>query len=417
MNPPESVKGLLDLPFELLLDIFERLDMLELISVGRIHPHIEAVASHIIERLISDRTLKIYIRRNQLYKFEGISYSILGTDHINQPVELQTMLDLFKYYGHYITKLSAQFGEKRDYDEALISYINKYAAKTLKEIDFQRLEMFCHLLKEPFSVAEKVQLKHINAATSTLNLSEMFPSVRYLDVRAMGLIRSLNSLQHYPHLEHLTIPIEWGDFEASISAFSKLIELNPQLKHLSIPRCQWNMLELLNETRPELESLELSEFILYDHRLRKFPLLFSDIKKLKCQTIDQREINVETILMKFGSLEEIEVDGGLDFWMKVIMENRNLKKVIVRNELSRENLQRIAHGLPNLEEFTMTYGATVGHRIEGIADFLQQATQVKKATFVGLSPNQCDEAAQNLTNEWKNVENELDYCCFVRLIS
>lgn len=86
----------------------------------------------------------------------------------------------------------------------------------------------------------------MNATT----LYQMFPAVRSLELEKSGM--SVH-LPHLPHLQRLTIPGPWAFADPSIvlPLFEPTLELNPQLRHISITFCNhWKLVEALNEIRP-----------------------------------------------------------------------------------------------------------------------------------------------------------------------
>ena len=97
-----------------------------------------------------------------------------------------------------------------------------------------------------------------------------------------------------------------------------------------------------------------------------------------------------------------------------MIQNKKLKKVFAQNALQRDHLERIADGLPSLEEFTMGYGDTDSKSIEDIVGFMQRAKKLKKASFLRLGITGCNEAAQQLNHEWETTVNEWNLCRFVR---
>lgn len=99
--------------------------------------------------------------------------------------------------------------------------------------------------------------------------------------------------------------------------------------------------------------------------------------------------------------------------------------ITIQNTLRRDHLERIADGLPNLEEFTMEYndGDVIDlTAAQEIVDFLQGAKQLKIATFISYKDvGECNKTAEQLKNEWETTdttENILSFfrgvCRFVR---
>ena len=94
-------------------------------------------------------------------------------------------------------------------------------------------------------------------------------------------------------------------------------------------------------------------------------------------------------------------------------ENTKLRKITALHSLERESLQQITVAVPNLEEFTMTYGDTDQKSVDDIVHFMRTANQLKKASFLNLWHEKCVEAEQQLNSEWTATVYTLD-CYFIR---
>lgn len=128
-DPDKSVVSNLDLPFELLLDIFTQLDLTSAISVAKTHPYNREVVDDMMRRLLSNRTLEIV----------GCACMISGIHYKPRHARFGIIMDLLKYFSHHITKLNVQFNRliNKTQHETLNEYISKYGATSLKEIDLQ----------------------------------------------------------------------------------------------------------------------------------------------------------------------------------------------------------------------------------------------------------------------------------------
>lgn len=67
------------------------------------------------------------------------------------------------------------------------------------------------------------------------NLPEVFPLVRILDLSEMEIVFTEPITQHFQHLEHVSIPENWGANQSFFPSLEQLLVLNRQLKHVTIP--------------------------------------------------------------------------------------------------------------------------------------------------------------------------------------
>lgn len=171
---------------------------------------------------------------------------------------------------------------------------------------------------------------------------------------------------------------------------------------------------MLNRTRPDLESLDISNSM-YFHQDNE-PLHFPNMKVFKFKLLRGWEEFLHEIPIRFGNLEEVEYNrkGLTNYWINVMTENKKLRKVTALVALGRDNLRRIADEMLGLEEFSMTYADDDIKFIPDIVNFLTTANQLKKASFVKLGAYACAEAARQLNDEWESTVYDESSCCFIR---
>lgn len=176
-SDPENV-SILNLPVELLLDIFDKLDLKNVMSVAKSHAHNRAVVDVMVKRLISNRTFEI-----DSCGRGTCSYKIHGKMSFAKRVDCQIILDLFEYFGHHITKLIVNFDNFANHTgrEVVHEHIRKHAAEWLEEVFFifHRLsKKFIDLFTDmdaPFTRAKVVRLEHGGLICWEANLTKIFP--------------------------------------------------------------------------------------------------------------------------------------------------------------------------------------------------------------------------------------------------
>lgn len=138
-------------------------------------------------------------------------------------------------------------------------HISEQCLNKLREIeyvcnedDLKLSEIFPNVESVSFSVASKIR--------SSIDLIKMFPKMRHLQLK-LGLIADPKMIaHHFPHLESVSIHFFsfQGFTEAQIEIFLKL---NPQIKSIHVSSCTPQFLETMNNTLPNLESLELRDLL------------------------------------------------------------------------------------------------------------------------------------------------------------
>lgn len=397
-----------------------KLDLPAAVSVARTHPYLQDVVDHhIIRRLISNCILKIS------------DSSHMTCDADNTRVDFETILYIFNHFGHQINKLNIHFipSVNERQLKMLNKCITKYGSISLERIDFNFIN-FTYLdvsnhrfayLEGPFLNVEHVRFQ---GRVVWPNLNEIFPSLRSLDIEAAD-VDAQYLMENFPKLEYLKTPGPqyWRDNLSPY--FIRIFKSNPQLKHLKIPRIYYDTLQLLNETLPDLESFETDNFF-FAIRFKLYESLhFNNMKKFACRDtilwgpsgIDHMRRNP----LKFGNLDEIEFDNKdlVDQWFGIVMENKNLRKIIANDALSDQQLEEIASGLEKLEEFSMDCNGD-SNASKKLVQFMDKAKQLKRISFLNmnkvgsLGSDRCLGIAEQISNEWKIVGDNEKNCSFIR---
>lgn len=386
--------------------IFSHLDLSNLIKIAKTHPRFRDISNIKIGKTISQ--FEIWTN---------------GYEVGRSPMHSIVILDLIKYYGNHIKKLKVNYvGDNQTEDKTFNRYITRYVGPWLKEIN---IETFSYHSYDPLiglgsfpttecvSITENPRYKTL----SNLNLAKMFPAVHVLDIKEMAR-DSGKWIQHFPHLEHLTFPIWLTRNSSNHRMVAQILQLNPQIRHLGVPACDWKLIILLNKIRPDIESLTLSEMVFHNGESIFKPLRFRNLRKFVCFGSDPHENN--PIPLAFGNLEEITFSGiHAQHWIDIMLKNKNLKKIFARNSLNDAQLQKIANSLPNLEEFTMVKSSLTNMHAylasdNGIVQFMKNAIKLKMFTLKSRLQNNFEgnySFINQISNEWKYVKDGNDYYC------
>lgn len=401
--------NLMDLPVELRLDILEYLDINTLLLISKTIPDECNLIDTVFRNLYRIHAFVVYGYRGEVQ----ILYRQIRVATIKSMDEdFKNFMEFLKKFGHYIKKFDFSFDSSvnRNLRESFRQQISKYVAEFVNEIDFRLDDQLTNEFNFTFPNAKIVKMSYSKIESTILR--QMFPSVNSLDVNSNQMEESLD---HFPQLERLSFPVYWA-FD-KLREFEQTLVANPQLKHLYISECRrWDILETLNKFRPDLKSLEFSDLIFYTRDIALLPIRFANMKVLKCAIYrGYKEGNIHHLPLEFGTnLEEIEFDRQelADFWVNVMMQNRNLRKITTQTTLSHDSLEQIAK-LPNLEEITLSYDDTRHSNAQDIVDFLRNSNRLNKVIFIKLAMNDCKAAAQALKNEWNNSGNYW-HCNFIR---
>lgn len=355
---------LTDFPLELLLDIYEDLDLRNLANVAKTHPYNWNAAEIIFNHKHSIETFDI----NGTIVFNGELEEKSVNTH-----EFNSILNSLEMFGHLITKLKLDYSFFDDQQSEIINkHICKYVANTLNRIELIQFTGESLAGLEPLKNVEIVNLAKGNVSSDGVNFSELFPSVRDLDIACMIRPKYGNFQHHFPHLETIKMEIF---IDTDSPEFEQRLRLNPQLRKLWLMHYNWQNLKMISKLLPNLEYLELL-FMEVSSDYDDGDIHFENLKFLSihayAEYLDRSPIIV-------SSLEEIKCMASSDRCYDIIMQNKNLKK-IKTVKLDGTQLYQIATELPNLEELLMDNKLEIDD-VAGVVRFLQTCKKLKKFLF------------------------------------
>lgn len=310
--------------------------------------------------------------------------------------DFDVILDILKEFGHLISKLTLDYDSVDEHHRSLLNQqINKFCAKSLTDIELiQCNENDFSEFQEPFEKVESVQMNFGHLMNATSRFDRLFPSVRRLDLGGMHFVHPDFVEHHFEHLELLAMEsLEKGN----LRSVERRLQLNPQLKHVSLFRCNWNLLKIISETMPDLESLELNGFNDFSNYAGN-DIHFEQLKIFRFQKFSGVSKTIQKIPLVFGNLEEISCSKPMDKWLEIIIQNKHLKEVTT-GVINNRQLFQIVEELPELEDFTTGYSAydSTGN----VVRFMNKGKHLRKVSFWQSNFNSPNEIVEQLGNKWR----------------
>lgn len=363
VGPDDKPKKITDLPLELLLDIFEDLNLNELMGIARTHPYNWDAADIVFKSKFAIEAFDV----NGLKKVSGSTF----VDNSNDTNEFNAMLNALETFGHLITKININYYYfNDDQSETINQHLSKYVANSL--IDIEMLNCNDSTLKGltgPFKKAETVYLSR-GRLNSHINFSVMFPVLRKIDFLHMNYILPACFEYTFFNLNeiNMNVPIE------------RTLQLNLQLRSLAVGRFDWQSLRMISETLPQLENFTYHDF----DEVVPFEgdyIHLENVKVFKSKSIFSLPPSVKTIPIVFGNLEEIECDEEMyNRWFNVIIQNKKLKK-ITAGGLMNHQYQKILRELPHLEEFIFEFDNRFPRDMSFFYGLINGSAQLRKVSF------------------------------------
>lgn len=305
-------------------------------------------------------------------------------------------------------------------NESLHTLIN-YCSESLNELTIETFsgEIFSELRK-PFKNVSVVRLSSgsWDCEANNVNISEIFPSVRQLNMEQSYTNSKCIDYYHFPHLDHIKFPM-YSDasphkMETKNKMYEHIFNLNTQLRSIHITDYNSNdILRVASKKLKNLESIELTTFCEYatdnDETFR-----FENVKKFYITS----RMNELPNHPPFDSdqLEEMKIETRSNTinekWIELIKKQQKLKILsILRRNTSKRNLLNwipIVESLPELEVIKSNIEMSYGNHQNAneIVRLMRAKTNLKKIILIGMTQQEYDEFRNMIGSEWK-IEGDL----------
>lgn len=373
-------KEISDSALKLLLETYEHFDLIDLLKFS-----IENPKNHAAVEIVFN------------HWFLGIKFEIISPN-LSPKGTFNDTLDVVEHFGHLITNLKVDYRLlDTNQSEKLNEYLNIYCLDSLTDIELVHCDSDkIANLHGPFERVENVQFHLGNLRKTALKFQEIFPSIRSLNLGEMYYTHPGCFEHSFPLLENLTVEFWYGFYPYTVAQLEKRVQSNPQLKHITISRCTWPMLELLSKQLQNLESLTLEEF--RDDSIFPGNLHFENLKILKFKPKSKFREQIGQIPIVFGKLEEIEFHDSSSEWIEIMKENRDLKTVTT-GLLSDTQFFQILNAVPNLKDFCTGYNTIAP--TDNIIRFMRKAMNLKRVEFTAIDFRVSNKIMERKDPEWK----------------
>lgn len=209
-NAINSKLQLEDLNIDVLLEIFDNLELESLISLADINHRFRKL---VIQRYIIPK----YRFHEKIIKisFKPIGEAIIiNDDHGSIGIYGPNLTsNVVRIFGNLISRIAVYpeplYGDL-NYSMSTVANINKYCSESLTELRINKFEEnLFQQWKEPFENVNTIHIEdgYWNCEHTNTNLSEIFPSLRRFEMRFMCYSSSKCIDFHFPNLEHIELPV------------------------------------------------------------------------------------------------------------------------------------------------------------------------------------------------------------------
>lgn len=377
-NDKMSSIKIVDVNNDCLEHVFNYLDLMDLINVASANKHLGQAAAKVYGRKYKGRWVQIggpsyRGPSDRTPDFQIFNDFIL----IYKPASAFKILRLF---GDFITRVA--IGESnetvnlRDKIKFLI-YVNEFCSETLKsfKLDINGLAFSYAETMKPYKNVEEVTILKHGCEESIFGFeasqfNDVFPKMRRLELRDIGLPVHKRFAFNFHHLEHLYID--------SIEDLKELIRLNPQLQSLGTNTSNLEFWDYANKQLKHLKVLDLCWMQMHTAN----PILFENVEILTLNMRFKPARNPERVLL-FKKLKECTIWSRLDKrCINFIIGNPTIEKLHIKNSIiddqrpSIKSMVKIAEKLPKLIELNITDCS-----VKVAIRFLNKSQTVRKFTM------------------------------------
>lgn len=311
------------------------------------------------------------------------------------PIQIQayeTVLKVLSYFGPAIENLKIQYYGSDDKTHSIINQLmNSQCSNTLEELDMDSgKSVFFEDFTKPFK-----NLKNITVSgefewfgSEHFCFNEIFPTVSRLSLELVKIYDMSCFDREMPNLKHLEISfcIYYAPGCFRDEDIEKFLKKNQQIRKLKLSYLTRNMLKIIANELPNLESFQIEGYN-EDDRDATASEVNSKIHfdKLKSFSIKTSSKSLPSNL-SFAKLIEFQTDTnprGCSKWIEFVEKNKYLKKYeVLGHFLENREVLRLAEANLNLVEAIIRCESDV--EFETIAKFIKNTKQLEKLqlTFV-----------------------------------
>lgn len=370
------------------MSIYGHLDLVGLVNISQTDTRNYSLAMVLFRQKYGQRR---FIINGRSFHSEG---KFIDRGYIDL-VNIDFAMIVVKLFGPLMPRISINYNRFNSTGAKLINeFVHKYCANTLLHLELQN----CHgaelrQLKGPFAQVQVVELASGNFFTEDIRFNQMFPALRRLEIHSVVLSDFAFIEQNMRHLEHLKFkPTRSMD----VNDFTKMLQLNPQLKSISTDVISIDSLRMLSNASPMLDQLELWNLEKLAEHVGA-DIHIPQLKKLKYGYKFFNNQNNERIPIKCLTLEDVELEGSLGRWVDVIVQSKNMKKLKV-DIITDDQLKRIAEELPNMQDIIVPN--INKNSIESFIEFIATAKNLRSVSVNEITHDARKAIVGRFVSQW-----------------
>lgn len=336
----DQITKITDLDDFCLENIFDRLNLKDLLSVAEANKFLLPTARHVYKRNFGTKSVRISgcddLRPNTRANARTgiVNKSIAPRERISGSInvrELKYVLSFLRCFGPSITRLSINYNKSMSPRYQYVhQYVRQYCAESLLEISFRDMPniKLQHSNERPLANVVSVNIFGSHVGKMFRSMTDWFPNLRSLHLSKIHLIHRFANTS-FPHLENLHI---FGNFP--VDHLAAFLPMNRQLRSvnfssalaskLSITRLldiirvntaiEILIIRLLSFTDQKISPIEIHRIVDEHPTLIELDLLFSlfqadDVIDVLRQLKSLKKLNFQMTTAEYEKLQSNLDDG------------------------------------------------------------------------------------------------------------
>lgn len=427
----QSEMILTDLNIDCLEGILEHLELAELCNVADSHKRLRVASKNVFKNKYNGHRFNLTWGRHDLSAFDdrmwklylGDSYTSTNSPSLvefkhNSSHNIKPILQTLRIFGSLISRIEYNLNSH------ITDYLHEYCNENLTDIEFWQTIHYEHHklgdIRKPFTGVKTVSISANSRSYfgPKNNLLRLFPNMQILNLwlEVYTLVNDGCIANHFPFLEKFYIrPTNISIYKKNmdyVNVFKSFLQLNPQLKSLSM-NCEDNLdfeiLQVLDNRDQHLEHLDLlDEGRFFSASFgRKIHLKTVKHLSIKVRGKSAEFIQIESIPFSFEQLKSFECnilcrENTNAYIYEFLGNNPSITKLSITG--GPVDFFRLAQSLPFLEEFSIGSGSLSFDDVHNALDLLRN---LKEFVLICEEHVYTQLLQSQLNNEWSIVLSEI----------
>lgn len=347
--------------------IFRHFDVMALLNMARTFPEFDHIIVATFRQKYSDITFEIKLSKPRSCD-QNTRYEIQDWPEQVNVYDLEFFKDLLQHFGKSLTRVAIPNGGS---DNLTIAnrLLSEYCSESVKELNLHQISS-SELLQytKPLIAVEKLTCMISSELDGNFTLNQLFPNLQQLEISLRNEMNFNYIDCVLPHLKYLKISI-LSILEERKDQIERFIRQNPQIRSIDLGGTRMDLLKVISEVMPDLDSLtvshidsqnarfgNVSNFILYSYSFDGIEKLsFSHLNSFQAYYIFNRNEEMREFFRRHSHLNRLYLMQGLGARVALDVftaDLTDLVEAIVENyEFSVATIIRFIETHPKLEKF------------------------------------------------------------------